>query len=52
MMPRQPFSGNTWLDLVVRRFQDRWETDPQYRALVSGVVGLVLVITLCAWAAC
>ena len=33
---------------MVRRFQDRWETDPQYRALVSGVVGLMLVVTLCA----
>ncbi len=48
MMPREPSSGNTWLDQMVRRFQDRWETDPQYRALVSGVVGLVLVVTLCA----
>jgi hypothetical protein len=35
------------LDQFVRRFQDRWETNPQYRSLVSGLVGLVLVLTLC-----
>jgi hypothetical protein len=32
---------------LVRRFQDRWETTPQYRAMVSGGVGLVLLLTLC-----
>jgi hypothetical protein len=37
----------SWLDQFVRRFQDRWETNPQYRSLVSGLVGLVLVLTLC-----
>jgi len=37
----------SWLDQFVRRFQDRWETNPQYRALVSGLVGLVLILTLC-----
>ena len=38
----------SWLDYFVRRFQDRWETNPQYRAMVSGGVGLVLILTLCA----
>jgi hypothetical protein len=37
----------SWLDYFVRRFQDRWETNPQYRAMVSGGVGLVLILTLC-----
>ena len=37
----------SWLDYFVRRFQDRWETNPQYRAMVSGVVGLALILTLC-----
>jgi hypothetical protein len=32
---------------MVRRFQDRWETNPQYRAMISGVVGLTLIVTLC-----
>ncbi len=47
MTPRQPYSRITWLDQLVRSFQDRWETNPQYRAVVCGVVGLVLVFTLC-----
>jgi hypothetical protein len=40
-------NGRSWLDYIVRRFQDRWETNPQYRALISGVVGLALILTLC-----
>jgi hypothetical protein len=32
---------------MVRRFQDRWETNPQYRAMISAVVGLALIVTLC-----
>jgi hypothetical protein len=48
MTPRQQFRRISWLDQFVRRFQDRWETNPQYRSLVSGLVGLVLVLTLCA----
>src|SRR5215469_5125705 len=47
MTPRQPFQRISWLDQFVRRFQDRWETNPQYRSLISGLVGLVLVLTLC-----
>lgn len=38
----------SWLDQIVYAFQHRWETNPQYRAAVSGVVGLALVITMCA----
>ncbi len=38
----------SWLDQIVYSFQHRWETNPQYRAVVSGVVGLALVITMCA----
>ncbi len=47
MVPRRPVRRNSWIDYFVRRFQDRWETNPQYRAMVSGVVGLVLILTLC-----
>lgn len=38
----------SWLDHIVYSFQHRWETNPQYRAAVSGVVGLVLVVMMCA----
>jgi len=37
----------SWLDRFVRRFQDRWETNAQYRAAVTGVVGLGMVLLLC-----
>src|SRR5512146_1635886 len=37
----------SWLDSIVYRFQHHWETNPQYRAAVSGVVGLVLILSLC-----
>lgn len=37
----------SWLDSIVYRFQHNWETNPQYRAAVSGVVGLVLILSLC-----
>ena len=47
MVPRRRFQRVSWLDHIVRRFQDRWETNPQYRALISGVVGLALILTLC-----
>ena len=47
MVPRRRFRRISWLDHFVRRFQDRWETNPQYRAMVSGVVGLALILTLC-----
>jgi len=35
------------LDRLIYRFQDRWETDRQFRAMVSGVLGLVTIIALC-----
>ncbi|WIG59572.1 MAG: hypothetical protein OJF49_002319 [Ktedonobacterales bacterium] len=38
----------TWLDRIVHRFQHRWETNAQYRAAVSGVVGLVVILSMCA----
>jgi hypothetical protein len=36
-----------FLDEIVARFRHRWETNPQYRAMMSGVVGLVTIIGLC-----
>ena len=36
-----------FLDEIVARFRDRWETDPQYRARMSGVVGLAAIFGLC-----
>ncbi|MGZ6392189.1 MAG: hypothetical protein ACXWQZ_23370, partial [Ktedonobacterales bacterium] len=38
---------NSWLDRIVFDFQHRWETNPQYRATVSGVVGLLLIVAMC-----
>jgi hypothetical protein len=35
------------LDQMVHRFQDRWETDHQFRTMVSGVLGLVMIVALC-----
>lgn len=35
------------LDNLIHRFQHRWETDRQYRAAMSGVLGLVLILVLC-----
>jgi hypothetical protein len=37
----------SWLDDLIERFQHRWETNPQYRAAMSGVLGLVFLITMC-----
>jgi len=37
----------SWLDQRVYRFQHRWETNPQYRAAVAGVCGLLLIILMC-----
>ena len=37
----------SWLDQWVYRFQHRWETNAQYRAAVSGVCGLVLIVLMC-----
>lgn len=36
------------LDALIRRFRARWETDPRYRAAMSGVIGLVVVASMCA----
>jgi hypothetical protein len=38
----------SWLDSLVYGFQHRWETNPQYRAAASGVVGLLTILVLCA----
>lgn len=38
----------SWLDHIVYSFQHRWETNKQYRAAVSGVVGLVIIVMMCA----
>lgn len=37
----------TWLDQIVYSFQHRWETNPQFRAMASGLVGLVLILIMC-----
>jgi hypothetical protein len=37
----------TWIDDFLERFQHRWETNSQYRAAMSGVLGLDLLITVC-----
>src|SRR5262249_45066246 len=38
----------SWLDSLVYGFQHRWETNTQYRAAISGAVGLVAILLLCA----
>jgi hypothetical protein len=35
------------LERAIRRFQDRWETNRQFRAMASGVIGLVMIVALC-----
>jgi hypothetical protein len=35
------------LDHLLQRFQHRWETNAQFRAAMSGVLGLSLIIFLC-----
>jgi hypothetical protein len=37
----------SWLDALAYRFQHRWETNPQYRAITSGVVGVLVLVTIC-----
>jgi hypothetical protein len=37
----------TWLDRIVYAFQHRWETNAQFRAMASGLVGLVVILILC-----
>jgi hypothetical protein len=40
----------SFLDQLVDRFRQRWETNKQYRAAFSGVVGLMVLIALCSCA--
>jgi hypothetical protein len=40
----------SFLDQLVDRFRHRWETNRQYRAAASGVLGLVVLIALCSCA--
>ena len=42
-----PIRRPSWLDHWVYGFQHRWETSPQYRAAVSGVCGLLLIVLMC-----
>jgi hypothetical protein len=35
------------LDHLIHRFQHRWETNSQFRAAMSGVLGLSLIVFLC-----
>jgi hypothetical protein len=37
-----------WLDAILERFQHNWETSPQFRAMWSGVAGIVMIVGLCA----
>ena len=45
--PQRAGSRINALDRMIHRFQDRWETDRQFRAMLSGVLGLVMVVALC-----
>jgi hypothetical protein len=36
-----------FLDEIVARFRDRWETSPAYRARMSGVIGLAVLMGIC-----
>ncbi len=36
------------LDHMVQNFQHKWETNPQFRATVSGGLGIAIVVMLCA----
>lgn len=37
----------SWLDGMIENFQHRWETNPQYRATMSGVLGIVFLVFMC-----
>ncbi|HEU5342770.1 MAG TPA: hypothetical protein VFU60_00345, partial [Ktedonobacterales bacterium] len=41
---RRPSSLDRW----VENFQHNWETNPQFRAMWSGGLGLAIVVMLCA----
>jgi hypothetical protein len=49
MMRRPQWAGPriSMLEQAIRRFQDRWETNSQFRATASGVIGLVMIVALC-----
>ena len=49
MMRRPQWRGSrvNALDRMIHRFQDRWETDRQFRAMLSGVLGIVMIVALC-----
>jgi hypothetical protein len=49
MMRRPQWSASriSVLENAIRRFQDRWETNSQFRAMLSGVLGIVMVVALC-----
>jgi len=49
MMRRPQCAGPriSMLEQAIRRFQDRWETNRQFRATASGVIGLVMIVALC-----
>lgn len=36
-----------WLDPWVERFQHNWETNPRFRAIISGLSGLLLIALTC-----
>lgn len=38
----------SWLDTLLERFQHNWETKAQFRAMISGVAGIVVIALLCA----
>jgi hypothetical protein len=39
-----------FIDEIIARFQHRWNTDAQYRAMLSGVFGLACIVALCSCA--
>jgi hypothetical protein len=45
----EPYTYN-FLDAMVERFREQWETNPAYRARMSGVVGLAAIFGLCSCA--
>jgi hypothetical protein len=45
--PQWAASRINGLDRIIHRFQDRWETNRQFRAMLSGLLGLVMIVALC-----
>lgn len=46
--PQWSTSRTNPLDQIIHRFQDRWEMDRHFRATLSGALGLVMIVSLCA----